>query len=328
MVTNITPLSNFPPLPSYSSALLLSDPYVYDIYGEPLIRQFPFPTEVFLAPRGEQAKSLSVAQNCWEEMRKAGMDRSSVVITLGGGSLCDLGGFVASTYMRGIALIHCPTTFLAMVDASIGGKSALNFGGEKNLVGTLYCPQLVVADLQTLSTLDPEEMRAGYAEVVKMGMLFDPELLEMEALQEIVERCTSIKESVCQEGERRDLLNWGHTFAHAIEALTDYEIRHGEAVAIGMSCAAHLSVELGFADSSLIAFQEEALERRGLSSALPDLNPGEIVRLMGRDKKSWNGEITCVVSRGIGQMELHRGVDPSHIERALREHEKFYLSCS
>ncbi len=308
---------HLPPLSGYSSALILSDAGLFELYGETLARQLPFYNGVFLAPKGEAAKDLGVVEACWKRMAEVGMDSRSVVITLGGGSICDLGGFVASTYMRGISLIHCPTTLLAMVDAAIGGKTAINFAGEKNLVGTIHEAEQVICDPEVLSTLDPAELRAGFAEVIKMGMIADARLLEMEDLVEVIERCIALKMEICAEG-RRTLLNWGHTFAHALEVLLDYRIRHGEAVAIGMGCAARLSVEMGLADESLVGIQEEALKRRGLSTLLPDVDLEEMVRLMGRDKKGANGNIACVVSRGIGEMELWPNVDPQLICLALK----------
>ncbi|MGE3953634.1 MAG: 3-dehydroquinate synthase family protein [Parachlamydiales bacterium] len=305
-------LCALPPL-DYSAAILLSDREVFDRYGPRVIAQLPFKCEVFLVPQGEAGKELAVARACWEKME--GLDHQSVVITLGGGAICDLGGFVASTFMRGIGLIHIPTTLLAMVDAAIGGKNGLNLGG-KNRIGTVYEAKGVMVDPEVLKTLPEEEIRAGMAEVVKIGMVADPHLLEMEEMVSIIERSIRLKERIVREG-RRTLLNWGHTFAHALEALMGYRIRHGEAVAIGMGWAARLSVAMGLAGPELIEVQEGALRRRGISVALPKVDGERMVELMARDKKGRGGKVACVVSRGVGMMELNPEVDKKLIREIL-----------
>jgi 3-dehydroquinate synthase len=270
------------------------------------------------------------------------LDRRSVVVALGGGVIGDLAGFAAATYLRGLALIQVPTTLLAQVDASVGGKTAIDLPVGKNLVGAFHQPRLVVADVDTLRTLPPQELRSGLAEIVKYGMIADPalfELLEREAdrilagdpdlLTHLVVRSCEIKADVVRqdpdEQGLRAILNYGHTVGHALEAVLGYGVLpHGLAVAAGMSAAACLSARLGLLDASVAARQDALLSRLGLPTldllrdgaspaaweaatarAAPcSVPPAALLEAMQLDKKTVGGQLRFVLARDIGVVEV------------------------
>ncbi|MDK2463665.1 MAG: 3-dehydroquinate synthase [Candidatus Korarchaeota archaeon] len=268
---------------------------------------------------GESCKSLEWARAAWEAMANMGLGRKSATVGVGGGAVCDLAGFVASTYMRGTLLALVPTTLLAQVDASIGGKNGVNLTG-KNLVGTFYRPDLVLIDPDTLSTLPREEMASGLAEVVKCGVACDPRLFSLvesvgaglldpsrEELDLVIQRAVAAKVSVVRR-DWRDLgprmrLNLGHTVGHAIEAVSGYSIRHGHAVAIGLVAACRVAERLlGFEHAERV---ERLLARLGLPTGLP-LPPGEVVRAALLDKKSWLGRLAMVLPEDLGSATVRR----------------------
>lgn len=274
-------------------------------------------------PSGERSKSLEVAATLYDDMAAAGMRRHDLVVGFGGGVITDLAGFVASTYYRGIAVVHVPTTLLAQVDAAIGGKTAVNLDAGKNLVGTIHQPTAVICDVGLLSHLDEAELRSGLAEVIKYGFVRSPELLgfvEHEAasiaardagvLVELVARCVAIKAEVVAADERdtgtRAILNYGHTFAHALEQSSGYEgIRHGEAVAVGMMAAAHLARELDHVDDAVVERHRRVLSSVGLpTSEALDL---ELLEKAWQHDKKHRKEVRFALLNGIGDVET--GVD-------------------
>jgi len=278
------------------------------------------PTRCVL-PDGERYKTLEQVIGLYRAFVAAGLDRRSPVIALGGGVVGDTAGFAAATYLRGVPFVQCPTTLLAMVDASVGGKVGVDLPEGKNLVGAFKMPLLVVADTETLRTLPPAELRAGLAEVVKHGLLADPGLLEMlealsgvEALREpeeaarLVARAVAVKIAVVEEdpyeGGRRAILNLGHTFAHAFEQLSGYRLRHGEAVAMGLVCAARLSIRLGLAEATLVSRTQALLRRLGLPTEPPPYDPEAVWEAMGRDKKRRGRKRRFVLLRGVGEPVL------------------------
>lgn len=290
---------------------------------------------------GEQSKSFVYLETLLNDLLSEGLERGTVLVALGGGVIGDLTGFTASIALRGIEFVQVPTTLLAQVDSSVGGKTAINSPHGKNLVGTFYQPRLVVADTNTLTTLPPRELAAGYAETVKYGLLGDPAFFEW--LEEsgkdvlagdaatqtraIVRACEMKAEIVNQderETGRRGLLNLGHTFAHALEAETGMGelLLHGEAVSIGMVLAFDLSVMLGLCPAEDAKRVRAHFEAVGLPTSLPPHPTGTwdaatLIAHMGRDKKVQNGVTTFVLVRGIGDSFLTNEVDPSDLTQLL-----------
>jgi len=282
-------------------------------------------------PAGEPAKTLDVAGQALDFLAATGLDRDSVVLTLGGGTTSDLGGLVASLYMRGIAVIHAPTTLLAQVDAAVGGKTAVNLGAGKNLAGTFHQPRAVLCDTEVLGTLDEAELRCGLGEVVKAAVLGAPGLLEQverdagrllagdgEALAAAVAACVRHKASVVASDEResgpRRSLNLGHTFAHAIERTAGYgTIPHGVAVAAGIALALEASRRLDLLeDADLPARVDGVLASLGLPDGVDELRrtsgqalpAADLVDAMHLDKKASRGAVALVLPRAVGRLEL------------------------
>ncbi|MFT3871625.1 MAG: 3-dehydroquinate synthase [Nocardioides sp.] len=260
-------------------------------------------------PPGEEAKTAAVAAECWESLGRAGFTRSDAVVTFGGGATTDLGGFVAATWLRGVRVIHMPTTLLAMVDAAVGGKTGINTGAGKNLVGSFYEPAGVLCDLALLRTLPREELVAGLGEVVKCGFIADPTILDLvestdpesldadsPVLRELVERAIAVKIDVVVADLKetggtdghpgREVLNYGHTLAHAIERAEDYTIRHGEAVAIGCVYAAELAGRVGSLPPEVVARHRSAFARVGLPTSYSAVPFVELRETMAIDKKA------------------------------------------
>jgi len=269
-------------------------------------------------PSGEEAKSAAVAAECWESLGRAGFTRSDAVVTFGGGSTTDVGGFVAATWLRGVRVVHVPTSLLGMVDAAVGGKTGINTGAGKNLVGSFFEPAGVLCDLALLGTLPPAELVSGLGEVVKCGFIADPRILELvedtapedltagsPVMRELVERAirvkievvvADLKEAGGDEGHPgREVLNYGHTLAHAIERAEDYGIRHGEAVAIGCVYAAELASRAGSLDPAVVARHRSALERVGLPTSYSGASYDELRDAMSVDKKSRGSRLRFVV---------------------------------
>ncbi len=274
-----------------------------------------------IVPDGEPSKNLRRVARLYDAMLARRCDRATVVIALGGGMVGDLAGFAAATYLRGVPFVQIPTTLLAMVDASIGGKVGVNLPRGKNLVGAFHQPRLVWIDIETLRSLPQRQRAAGFAEVVKVAALWDAELFERlerdaEALLEldpepllpVLERACAIKAEIVardeQEADLRMLLNLGHTLAHAVETLTRYrKVLHGEAVSMGMVYAARRSEELGFAPAGTAGRIEPLLQRFGLPTELPGFARKAYLAALRVDKKKRESQIRYVVLRGIGRAE-------------------------
>ena len=288
-----------------------------------------------LMPDGEEAKHWDNAGALMGSFLDAGLDRNGVVIALGGGAVGDLAGFAASIYMRGVAVVQVPTTLLAMVDSSIGGKTAVNHVKGKNMIGCFHQPIAVVADPLLLRSLPLREVRSGLAEVVKHGVIADEALfryvdenttrilgLDTECMSHVVGRNASIKARYVEKDERDDkgvraALNYGHTLGHAAERLASPRLRHGEAVTIGMVYAAHLSVRMGLMDLGEAQAQRRVLEGIGLPTKLPYLEADELMRYMRRDKKTEGGMIRMVLPTGIGSPPTLRTVEEPMLVEAL-----------
>ncbi len=283
-------------------------------------------------PAGERYKTVKTVETLWKHFLAAGVERSSTIIALGGGVVGDLTGFAAATYLRGVAWVALPTTLLAMVDASIGGKTGADLPEGKNLVGAFHPPRLILTDPQTLKSLPGEELRSGLAEVVKHGVIGDPDLFilcthpdsmkDPQILDEIVRRAIAVKIRVIQadpyEKGIRAALNLGHTLGHAIESVSGYHLRHGEAVAIGMVAAARLAEKEGIASPGLAQKIEAVLIGLGLPTHIPrDLPVDKILQAMRVDKKKLDGSLRFVLPVQIGEVVTGISVDEAHILEEL-----------
>ncbi len=282
-------------------------------------------------PDGEACKTLDTLASLYTQFVAGELDRSGAVLALGGGVVCDVAGLAAATYMRGLPVVQVPTTLLAMVDASVGGKTAVDLPEGKNLVGAFKQPATVAIDPEVLHTLPPREVASGMAELIKHGVLADPALFA--ALEggppapgdwyRWIARSLQVKIEVVEEDPyergRRAVLNLGHTAGHAIEQLSGFELRHGEAVSIGMVAAAEMAVALGLADPALPARIAAALAVHDLPVRCPPLDGEEIWEMMGRDKKKRGRRLRWILPRAIGQVEIVSDVARATVLRVLRE---------
>lgn len=317
----------------HTNCCIIADEFLLHNYKQ-TFENFLFP--IIPIPSGETSKTLQMAESCWQEMSRKGMDRQSAVIAVGGGVVTDLAGFVGACYMRGIATYYIPTTLLSMVDAAIGGKTGVNLPQGKNLVGAIYQPKEVHICQDFLLSLPDREFKSGLAEVIKYGVIWDADFFELleqqmdsilkkekDILRKIIERSCEIKSYVVLQDEKeqnlRAILNWGHTFGHAIEAITGYkQFLHGEAISIGMSCAAYVSYYLKRVDLSFIDRQDNLLKKAGLPIDLPSsIDIDTLIERMTSDKKAISGKITLIVADRIGKVTKLTDIDKTLIKEAL-----------
>lgn len=309
-----------------SQAVVIADSNVIDPHAQACIESLEkggTPHRLISVAPGETSKSIEEATRLWNEMLACGTDRKSVVIAVGGGVIGDLAGFMAATYARGLPFFQVPTTLLADVDSSVGGKVGINLPGAKNMVGAFWQPLGVLIDTATLTTLPDREYRSGLAEVVKYGVILDAEFLtyledHIEAINQrddtvlrtVIARCCRLKADVVEQDERettgiRAALNYGHTYAHAFETLCGYgEFLHGEAVSIGMLCASRLAERLGRITAEDTARQTRLLEALNLPTTPPQLDENEVLAVMKRDKKATSGRLRFILPTKIGHVEL------------------------
>ncbi len=328
------------PLDDFSRIIVITEPAVAEHWLEPLRAVLPEGSVSITVPKGgEQAKNFQSFEFLLKQLYEARCDRKSLVLNLGGGMIGDLGGFAASAFMRGVDFVQCPTTLLSQVDASIGGKTGINFSGIKNLVGAFRQPQGVFVDLRVLSTLPEKELWSGYAEVLKHGCIADRSYFEesvrwceqyrsgsFAGLDTIIERSCEIKcgivEADEQEAGRRKLLNFGHTFGHAVESLSHRgptPLLHGEAVALGMAAESFLSTKVG----SLSLKELEMIEHGLRSAHLPvrtdaALPPSGIQELILRDKKNVGGKVRWTLLSSLGEGVVDCELPDSLIDEACR----------
>jgi 3-dehydroquinate synthase len=284
-------------------------------------------------PDGEAAKTASVASDCWETLGRLGYTRSDAVVTVGGGATTDLGGFVAATWLRGVRVVHVPTSLLAMVDAAVGGKTGIDTGAGKNLVGSFHEPAGVLCDLALLDTLPVAELTAGLGEVIKCGFIADPVILDLvettdpreltpdsPVLRELVERAVAVKVDVVttdlKDSGVREILNYGHTMAHAIERASDYTVRHGEAVAIGSVYVAELARLAGVLDDATADRHRAAFERVGLPTRWHGATYDELRAAMAVDKKARGSRLRFVVLEGVGRPRVLADPDEALLRAA------------
>jgi len=301
------------------------------------LRGAGFEVAEILLPPGEQAKTFEVARLGWDRLLDAGCDRTSTVIALGGGAVGDLAGFIAATYMRGIDFVQVPTTLLAQVDASIGGKTAIDHPRAKNLIGAFHQPRLVVVDPAVLTTLPESEFRSGLAEVIKHGIVLDaryfedleqelPPLLQrdLSTLERFVAGSCRIKAAVVErdetEAELRHVLNYGHTIGHALEAVTGFgRFTHGEAVSLGIVAEARVAERLGIASARTTERQVNLLRSAGLPVHGLGAAPAAVLEALSRDKKSRDGRVPFVLAPEIGAFRLVFDVPPATVRETLEE---------
>ncbi len=329
------------------TATIISDENVFSLYGskvEKILKDAGFAVASFVVPPGEQTKNIDYAIRIYDFLVAHRMERDDIIIALGGGMIGDLAGFVAATFLRGVPWIQVPTSLIAMVDASIGGKVGVNHPEGKNLIGAFYQPDLVLADPQTLTTLPQRELTSGWAEVVKHGLILDKEYfqflessvsrltkLEPEMITQAIARSAAIKAQVVSQDEKeeagkRTILNYGHTIAHGLEATTQYKrFLHGEAVAIGMMGAAKLSQRLSLLPSAAVERQQALLEKFGLPTSLRaersnlKLSPAGITRAMELDKKVKGKAIRWVLLQAIGKAVVRSDVPQQDVLDVLQE---------
>ena len=274
-------------------------------------------TFVHEIPSGEAGKSLAIAEQCWDVLGELTFGRQDLIVGLGGGAATDLAGFVAATWMRGVRVIQVPTTLLAMVDAAVGGKTGINTAVGKNLVGSFHEPTAVFVDLDVLATLPPIELVAGSAEIIKTGFIADPVIVERYEedpaaclsltgyLPELVARSVAVKAAVVSEDLKeaglREILNYGHTFGHAVELYENFQWRHGNAVAVSMMFIAHLSAVRGLIDEEMVARHERILTSIGLPTTYQGAQFAQVYEGMTRDKKNREGKIRFVTVPAVGK---------------------------
>jgi 3-dehydroquinate synthase len=308
-----------------SRAAVVSAPAILRLYGKRVIESLEAAGVAVVAvevPDGEAAKTLAVAAHGWNALLGAGLDRTSTVLALGGGAVGDLAGFVAATYMRGVNFVQLPTTVLAQVDAAIGGKTAIDHPRAKNLIGAFHQPRLVLVDPVVLTTLPDREFRSGLAEIVKHGIVLDAPYFDdlegslqpllardLSTLERIIGGSCRLKAAVVERDEReaewRQVLNYGHTIGHALEAATGYErFTHGEAVALGIVAEARLAQRLGLAASETAERQERLLGRVGLPTRTAAVDTEAVLAAIGRDKKARDGRVPFVLAPAIGRFQL------------------------
>ncbi len=313
------------------SPIVVTDNHVAGLHGEDvltILRKAGFAPRLITVPAGEAYKNLETIQKLWYEFLEHGLDRKSTVIALGGGVIGDMAGFAAATYMRGVNWVCVPTTLLSMVDASLGGKTGFDLPQGKNLIGSFYPPKLVLADPQLLKTLPEAEFISGLAEVVKHGIIADPELFDLCAkgldcikndLEQVVKRAMAVKIKVIEDDPYekgfRAALNLGHTVGHAVELVSKFELRHGEAIAIGMVAEARFAERIGVAKTGLRDEITAVLTGLGLPIQIPNELPREeILRAMRVDKKKNAASIRFALPVDVGNVEL---VEVTNLESVL-----------
>lgn len=334
------------PLLAAPRAVVISDETVAALHGPALIAALDgagIAGELITIPAGEASKSFAELERVLDRLLELGLDRAGTVIALGGGVVGDLAGLAAALYMRGIACIQIPTTLLAQVDSSVGGKTAIDTPRGKNLIGAFHHPRLVLADIDLLGTLPERQLRAGWAEVIKHGLICDAAFFDWvagegaagargdaTALERAVVRSVEIKAGIvgedAREAGRRALLNLGHTFAHALEAEAGFgeDLLHGEAVAVGCAMAFRFSAAQGLCDASDADRVTAAIAAAGLPARLDQIAAGpfdaeQLTARMRGDKKAEGGRLTLVLARGIGEAFVARDVDAASVHRFLVE---------
>jgi 3-dehydroquinate synthase len=341
--TNQTVRVNLAERAKVTHVVLLTDDNVQNphaIEAAESLGEKDIPVDVISVDPGEPSKSIEVANALWQAFLEVGADRKTIVVAVGGGVIGDLAGFIAATYARGLRFLQVPTTLLAQVDSSVGGKVGINLPDAKNMVGAFLQPIGVLIDPTTLTTLPENEYRAGLGEVVKYGVILDEDLFSyLEAhvqeiiardpnvLSHVIARCCRLKADVVEKDEReetglRAILNFGHTYGHAFETLLGYgNMLHGEAVSVGMVCATRLAQQLDRVDMQVTERLVRLLQAFELPIDVPELDHDEIAKSMMHDKKVQHGTLHFVLPTRIGHVELVNHIAPEDILVALKQPE-------
>ncbi len=326
-------------------AAVVTNPQIRASHADTLVnglREAGFTPVVVEVPEGEAYKTLGTMASLYDDFVAAGLDRRSPVIALGGGVVGDMAGFAAASYLRGVPFVQIPTSLLSMVDASVGGKTGVDLPQGKNLVGAFKQPELVVIDPEILRTLPSAEFRSGLAEVVKHGIIGDPELFEAlepgrgdatspllpvatapMPLSAMIRRAVQVKVRVVEEDPfeqgRRAVLNLGHTFGHALETLSDFSLRHGEGVSIGLAAATRLAARLELCDPALVDRVEALLLHLSLPIRYPGVTPEQALQAMSTDKKRVGAQLRFVLPRAVGDVDMFDDIDERRVLEALAE---------
>ena len=326
-------------LSKYSKVIILTEKKIYNLWKDKIDSAVKY-DKIIQIESGEKMKNLATATKILKKVMEIGADRKSLLINIGGGMITDLGGFVASIYMRGIDYINCPTTLLAMVDASIGGKNGVNFEETKNMIGCFGYPKIVVIDIDFLITLEPRELTSAYGEIIKHAIIFDKKYFHMltrcnkiddkKMLLKIIFHSLKIKKHAVEkdfkEQNIRKLLNFGHTIGHAIEALsfsTNTPLLHGEAVAIGMIIEAKIAKQMKMISQNEVEKIANILVKYGFENLINqkfNLKTEDIIKIMQKDKKNKNGKIKMVLPTKIGSCKYNIDVSEAQIKEVLKEY--------
>ncbi len=326
-----------------SRAVIVTDTNVSRLYGQQclsIVRDAGIKCDEFVFEPGEKNKNLDTVKSIYEFLMKRRMDRESMLIALGGGVVGDTTGFAAATFLRGIAFVQIPTTLLSQADSSVGGKTGVDFGGSKNIVGAFYQPGMVFINTSTLSTLNDRELASGIAETLKHGLIQDACFFEYvrkntdciygrdpEVLMHIAQNNCRIKASVVESDERetglRAILNFGHTIGHAVESATGYMLAHGEGVAVGITGAFSMANRLGMVTNEDVELVKRALGNAGLPTKISGTDPDAVYSLMFTDKKVRSGKLYFILPEALGRVIRSEIGDESLVKEVLRE----VLSC-
>ncbi|MDA0988593.1 MAG: 3-dehydroquinate synthase [Chloroflexi bacterium] len=320
---------------------VITDSKVSELHGRQVMEALErsgIEVHSFTVPAGEASKTLATAGDIYTWLAERRCERGHAIIALGGGMVGDLAGFVAATFLRGVSVIQVPTSMAAMVDASIGGKTAVNLPAGKNLVGAFYQPRMVVADLNALKSLPPRELASGWAEAIKHGLILDASLFELfeermepllnlepDVTAEVVRRSMAIKGRVVEEDERettgsRIILNYGHTIGHGLEAATGYTaLLHGEAVSAGMVAAGEIGQQMGLISREAVERYTEVLKGFGLPISCPGVNPDDVMKAMEMDKKAMSKRINWVLLEDIGLTTVRSDVPDELVQQTVRD---------
>lgn len=320
--------------------IVITDDVVEKLYLDPLVAKLngiASRIDTLVVPSGESSKCISQCDQAWQSLVELGTDRKSVVIALGGGVIGDFAGFMAATFARGLTFIQIPTTLLSQVDSSVGGKVGVNLPTAKNMVGAFWQPAKVLIDPAVLSTLDEANYQAGMAEVVKYGLIMDVPLFEflensveainernIDTLSKVIAWCCQCKATIVEEDERetigrRVILNYGHTYGHAIEAVFGYgRFLHGQAISIGMTCAGRLARNLGMVDQAFLDRQSKIFQAFGLPIDCPDERHDELIASMKRDKKVARGRLKLILPTRIGRVESVEAPSDDELRKSLQ----------
>ncbi len=328
------------PLSLGKKGVLLTDSHVRSPLAESLVAQLnkkEWDVSLVEIPAGENSKSIEIALSLWEKCLDLKLDRNSFILTLGGGVVGDLGGFVAATYLRGIPFVQIPTTLLAQVDSSVGGKVGVNLPQGKNLIGSFYQPRAVVIDTDVLKTLPQREFLSGLGEVIKYGIIWDHSFfrfldkqidqlkqLDPEPLTTAIAKSCEIKALVVEMDEKelgmRAVLNYGHTFGHAYEAAKNYkDLRHGEAIAVGMIAAAKLSHKMNLCSSLVVSEIESLIQKAGLPTKVRGLSLDKVRHHMQVDKKAQAGKLKFILVQEIGKVVTRSDVPDALLNEVILE---------